>query len=647
MDRRPHSSTMSRSHSRGHALRYRPPFSSEDVLVKPHSNQQSPREWSIRMADTPANENPDYIPWRPDTRRRIIRVRRPFTPWAVISERHPTHLEVRRFMALPPGKREDFWFRRRRHAPLDDRLPEEWQLDAIYLRHREERQYCERLRRLTVDPTVAQISLTLVCLVPPWVPYRWPEPPYPPEVTFRNFPPGGDVADPHGSDISLDSAWRLREASVAGGTGEPGRLLQETKTEHRLACRTAFLVPYHQVEFHVQNAEARVALYVPCPLWWDEAWVSRHMFVPLPPLVTYRGSRLLMSEVDSPSWRFWWLVFESEWTVLLFSRWCADLTQRQLMWRLPARARENISRLGLEGLLVSSPYSCEEARSWLNEHDSHEWASSRMQYQLSGPNRENPEGVHQEVVKFVRVYPIIPTPLLDQTTLSESPQQAPQLPPDSPGESDEIVASGSVVPLPPASVQARPPRSIFVSSRSPTPVPSSPRIPRRVVAVPPPTSMFIPRITSAFARGNSSVAATPPTLGERSTLVGRSVTQGVNQPSSMLISSTLSSRLQEAGLAKVIQHYARPLRRGGYDGWNLVDEPVSEEALVDTIVRLHADMVRSSEAVRSAKAQNESVRSELARSEVIGKLLLDRVTQLECRSEYGGPSPSGKRPRDQ
>jgi hypothetical protein len=124
------------------------------------------------MADTPANENPDYIPWRPDTRRRIIRVRRPFTPWAVISERHPTHLEVRRFMALPSGKREDFWFRRRRHAPLDDRLPEEWQLDAIYWRHREERQYCERLRRLTVDPTVSQISLTLVRLVPPWVPYR-------------------------------------------------------------------------------------------------------------------------------------------------------------------------------------------------------------------------------------------------------------------------------------------------------------------------------------------------------------------------------------------------------------------------------------------------------------------------------------------
>jgi hypothetical protein len=168
------------------------------------------------------------------------------------------------------------------------------------------------------------------------------------------------------------------------------------------------------------------------------------------------------------------------------------------MCRLPTRARENIPILGLEGLLVSSPYSCERARSWLNEHDSHEWASSRMQCQLSGPNRENPEGVHQEVVKFVGVYPIIPTPLLDQTTLSESPQLAPQPPPDSAGESDEVVATGSVLSLPPASGQSRPPRSVFVSSRSPSPVLTIPRIPRRVVALPPPTSMFTPRITSSF-----------------------------------------------------------------------------------------------------------------------------------------------------
>jgi hypothetical protein len=115
----------------------------------------------------------------------------------------------------------------------------------------------------------------------------------------------------------------------------------------------------------------------------------------------------------------------------------------------------------------------------------------------------------------------------------------------------------------------------------------------------------------------------------------------------MLISSTLSSRLQAAGLTDVIQHYARPLLRGGYGDWNLVDEPVSEKALVDTIVRLHADIARSSQEIRSAKAQTESVRVELARSEVIGKLLLDRVTQLERSSKYGGPSPSGKRPRDQ
>jgi hypothetical protein len=71
----------------------------------------------------------------------------------------------------------------------------------------------------------------------------------------------------------------------------------------------------------------------------------------------------------------------------------------------------------------------------------------------------------------------------------------------------------------------------------------------------------------------------------------------------MLTSSPLSSLFQAAGLADVIQHYSRPLLRRGYGDWNLVDELVNEEALVDTIVRLHADMVRSSQEIRSARAQ--------------------------------------------
>jgi hypothetical protein len=56
--------------------------------------------------------------------------------------------------------------------------------------------------------------------------------------------------DPGGSDISLDSTWRLRAASIEGGTGEPGRMLGEIKKEHRDAWKRSFLVPCQQVEFY-------------------------------------------------------------------------------------------------------------------------------------------------------------------------------------------------------------------------------------------------------------------------------------------------------------------------------------------------------------------------------------------------------------
>jgi hypothetical protein len=90
-------------------------------------------------------------------------------------------------------------------------------------------------------------------------------------------------------------------------------MLGEIKKEHRDARKHNFLVPYQQVEFYDQTPEARRRYYVLRPEWWREgAWTSQHMFVPTPPCVTYRASRLFsgdFSHTDSP---FWWLVFESE-----------------------------------------------------------------------------------------------------------------------------------------------------------------------------------------------------------------------------------------------------------------------------------------------------------------------------------------------
>jgi hypothetical protein len=82
----------------------------------------------------------------------------------------------------------------------------------------------------------------------------------------------GDIPDPDGG-VALDSPWQLREASVRHVTGDPGRLLMEWRTEHRMATNTGFLVPFQQVEFFDQQQGIRDACYVPCPPWW-EVWYS-------------------------------------------------------------------------------------------------------------------------------------------------------------------------------------------------------------------------------------------------------------------------------------------------------------------------------------------------------------------------------------
>jgi hypothetical protein len=191
-----------------------------------------------------------------------------------------------------PTRAEDAWLRRRRHAPLDLRVPAAWNLYAIYLRHAEERSYCERLHQLQVLLSLGALSVRFVCFDRPWVPYRWPEPPRVPYMSAKTYPMAGDVPDPDGG-VALDSPWQLREASVRHGTGDPGRLLMEGRTEHRMATNTGFLVPFQQVEFFDQLQGVRYVCYVPCPPWWEEAWISRNMSVPLPPIVTYKASKLL------------------------------------------------------------------------------------------------------------------------------------------------------------------------------------------------------------------------------------------------------------------------------------------------------------------------------------------------------------------
>jgi hypothetical protein len=172
--------------------------------------------------------------------------RLPLTSWEDISRLFTEHLEVRRFLQLPRSRQPTTWKERRKHAPFSEAVHPVWDLDALYLRHPDERAYCERLRRLPVDSSRTSLSVKLVFLDSPWVPFRWSQPQHRTEVNRSRIPGTGDLVDPGGSDISLDSAWRLRTASIEGGTGEPGRMLGEIKKKHREARKHSLLVPYQR-----------------------------------------------------------------------------------------------------------------------------------------------------------------------------------------------------------------------------------------------------------------------------------------------------------------------------------------------------------------------------------------------------------------
>jgi hypothetical protein len=132
--------------------------------------------------------------------------------------------------------------------------------------------------------------------------------------------------------------------------------------------------------------------------------VSSHMFVALPPIVTYRASRLLqLSNLTEVETEYWWRVFEAEWVVMVFCRFCADMSQRRLMWRLPARARRGINEMGVEKLLIGSPYGLSTVRIWLRGHDVHSWTAKTMMYTIRGPTF-NESALYENREEFVRQY---------------------------------------------------------------------------------------------------------------------------------------------------------------------------------------------------------------------------------------------------
>lgn len=378
---------------------------------------------------------------------------RPFTPWASIAATYADHLEVQRFLRFPEAERAEIWRRRRAHAPCDLEIPREWDLDALYFRSPDEQGYCAELKAM-IPHEVASLSTNLVCLARPWVPHRWASHPVP--ATYRNFPSSGDLPNVVGEPFAYDSAWRLRLTSLTWGTGDPGRMVSEIRKEHRDSTRKcAELIAYQQVEYYKQNGFARRELYPRHPDWWDDVWVSQNMLVPLPPVLTYRARFLL--EEHTPEGKFWWQVFEAEWTVLVFARWCTDIAQRSLMWALPRRIRENIDTMKVDRLMRGSRYKIATVKAWLHDHDRYDWTAKQQRYRIRGPTACQPE-LAEELTEFVRIYspnsgaaaaqaestfhlippgPSIPIPTIDLNAAPDGEGHLSE-------EDEEILASGVV-----------------------------------------------------------------------------------------------------------------------------------------------------------------------------------------------------------
>jgi hypothetical protein len=135
----------------GGSLCYIPPYLSVDDLVE----QDQYRSKSDPARAAPSRRDMSSFPTFPLDP--IGGPRLLFTSWEDISSLFTEHLEVRRFLQMPSSKRSSTWRERRKHAPFSEAVPPVWDFDALYLRHSDERAYCERLRRLKVDSSLTSV----------------------------------------------------------------------------------------------------------------------------------------------------------------------------------------------------------------------------------------------------------------------------------------------------------------------------------------------------------------------------------------------------------------------------------------------------------------------------------------------------------
>jgi hypothetical protein len=384
-----------------------------------------------------------------------------------------------------------------------------------------------------------------------------------------------------------------------------------------MATNTGFLMPFQQVEFFDQQQGVRDACYVPCPPWWEEAWISRNMSVPLPLIVTYKASQLLHRMSKTPESRFWWLVFDSEWTVLFFARWCSEIRHRKLMRLLPARLRENLTTMGVDQLVLDSGFPLPLVQQWLTEHDTYDWSSQRRRYRMAGPSRDNPNGVYQDLVEFARIfYPMgVTLEAVEQLKPGSNQPEGPRTP-DVTTETDQdpllktppgareylspdekILASGSVTFQPSPSHQSQ---TIPIPAFRSVPYTTPPRActPRQGISR---ESLNVTKAPSLVRAGSATATKPQPSLpmSEPARMDPAShpasyydVYERGLVPRAVPVSDSLRASLLQAGLGDVMQHYER-VRQAKDDSQITGELPILEETVVETIYQLDAGWRRT------------------------------------------------------
>ena len=295
--------------------------------------------------------------------------RDPFLSWELDRAWAPECQDAKRMSTLAGEAREPVWNAKRRHAPCSEKAPKGEGLDCIYLREDHEQQYVLALIAGTIDvdaTDLAEVEGSLLFLPKPLLPMKW-------SPAFQRhhgdplseYPQGGDVLLKRDS-VPRDSGYAVYAAAVLGGLGVPGRLLREYRREWRHR-RRGVLKSWSQTEFYQLPQHARDTLYPKVSKDWGAAEVPARMYVPLPPVVTYRGSALVRDD------DLHWTIFRTEWTALVFGRWIADVHFRGLLWRLPQKVRVWVNQLGIATLTQGSSISVTEAQSLLTDHDAVDW----------------------------------------------------------------------------------------------------------------------------------------------------------------------------------------------------------------------------------------------------------------------------------